>query len=110
MPGNEQMNMTLAQLRSMVDRGRRPEVEMTTNRASVLLIYLHDDDTAYQLVDEHQKPICRHSVEEVKDLLRPLGFTHGTLTFLDASDEMVGSEMGCVDIKDLFANGTRVGF
>lgn len=110
MPGTDQQYVTLEQLRAMASRGHRPDVEMTTNRAGVLLIYLHDDEVAYPLVDNHGQAIHLHSVEEVKDMLRPLGFTHGTLTFLDASDEMVGSEMGSVDSKDIFANGTRVGF
>ncbi|MFC3282260.1 DUF6482 family protein [Litchfieldella rifensis] len=103
-------NLTLHQLRSLAHRDFKPQVELCPTRAGVYLVRLHDGHTAYQLVDSHQAPRHFHAIEEVKDLLRPLGFTEGTLTFIDDSDEMVGSDMDTVSNQDALENGTRIGF
>ncbi|GGX92211.1 hypothetical protein GCM10007160_19750 [Litchfieldella qijiaojingensis] len=103
-------NVTQHQLRSLAHRDPKPEVELCSCRAGVYLVHLHDEQKSYQLVDNHQQPIHFHAIEEAKDLLRPMGFTHGILTFIDDSDEMIGSEMARVSSEDALKNGTRIGF
>lgn len=103
-------NLTLHQLRSLAQRDAKPLVELCSTRAGVYLVHLHDGQTSYQLVDARQAPLHFHAIEEVKDMLRPLGFTQGTLTFIDDSDEMIGTDMGTVNSEDALKNGTRIGF
>lgn len=103
-------NVTQQQLRSMAHQDPPPQVELCSCRAGVYLVHLHDGSKSYQLVDNHQMPLHFHAIEEAKDLLRPLGFTHGTLTFIDDSDEMIGTAMDRVSSEDALKNGTRIGF
>lgn len=103
-------NLTLRQLRSLTHQGHKPQVELRSVRSGVYLVHLHEATTSYQLVDDHQELRLFHSTEEVKDLLRPLGFTQGTLTYFDDSDEMVGSSMASVSSQEALVNGTHIGF
>ncbi|WP_052384036.1 DUF6482 family protein [Litchfieldella xinjiangensis] len=103
-------NATVDQARELARHEPRPDVEMTSSRASVYLVYLHTPDTSYQLVNDDGSAVHLHSVEEVKDMLRPLGYTHGILTYMDASDEMVGNDDDGVSIDDVLKNGEHVGF
>ncbi|PRY64108.1 hypothetical protein B0H98_10619 [Vreelandella songnenensis] len=87
-----------------------PEVELLGIDTGWYIVRLHRQETASLLVDERGETRRFSGTQWVSRALAPLGFTHGTLTWSEAADEMIGNPTPPVSARQRLAYGVRVAF
>lgn len=103
--------ITLDQLKRQKDRTNRYQVEIQSLDAGWYFVRLHDTHhTVLTLVDEKGEASRFTGTQWVSRALRPLGFTHATLTWLSVADEMVGAPTQTPSPDEMMTYGTRVSF
>ncbi|WFM73087.1 DUF6482 family protein [Halomonas sp. CKK8] len=103
--------LTLGALAKRLDPDAPPAVEVQSLDMGVYLVRLHHAGGESLLVDEHGEGRRFTGTQWISRALAPLGLTHGTLTWADVTDEMVGlPETPAVEPAARLAHGTRVAF
>ncbi|KPQ19438.1 DUF6482 family protein [Halomonas sp. HL-93] len=87
-----------------------PDVELHGLDMGWYIVRLHQDNAVCLLTDKQGETQRFTGTQWVSRALAPLGFTHGTLTWADAADEMVGTDIPPVSTKQRMAYGVRVAF
>lgn len=103
--------MTLDQLARQKNRTDHYQIEIQALDLGWYFVRLHDSNqTVFTLVDD-TGDTCRFTgTQWVSRALRPLGFTHATLTWSSVGDEMVGATASVPSPEEMMACGTRVSF
>ncbi|MDP3534371.1 DUF6482 family protein [Halomonas sp. M1] len=101
----------LSQLsKSLQSSAPLPDVELHGLDMGWYIVRLHYSDSVGLLVDAQGETKRFSGTQWVSRALAPLGFTHGVLTWADATDEMVGNETPPVTAQQRMAYGVRVAF
>lgn len=87
-----------------------PVVEVHGLDMGWYIVRLHHDNTVSVLTDQYGETQRFTGTQWVGRALAPLGFTHGTLTWADAADEMIGNEIPPVSAQQRLEYGVRVAF
>lgn len=74
------------------------------------IVRLHQDNAVSLLTDQNGETQRFTGTQWVGRALAPLGFTHGTLTWADATDEMIGTDVPPVSAQQRLTYGVRVAF
>ncbi|GGW37610.1 DUF6482 family protein [Vreelandella hamiltonii] len=108
MPSPLPLRLTLDELAHLAEP--RPEVELHGLDMGWYIVRLHRDDSV-SLLSTAQGDTQRFSgTQWVSRALAPLGFTHGTLTWAEAADEMIGHPTPPVSDQQRLQQGVRVAF
>ncbi|WP_373183003.1 DUF6482 family protein [Halomonas campaniensis] len=103
--------LTLEALAERLDPEAPPVVEVQSLDMGIYLVRLHHTGGESLLVDEHGEGRRFTGTQWISRALAPLGLTHGTLTWADVTDEMVGlPQAPPVEPAARLAHGTRVAF
>lgn len=87
-----------------------PDVELHGLDMGWYIVRLHYSDSVGLLVDAQGEAQRFSGTQWVSRALAPLGFTHGVLTWAEATDEMVGNDTPPVTAQQRMAYGVRVAF
>ncbi|MBT2786296.1 MULTISPECIES: DUF6482 family protein [unclassified Halomonas] len=87
-----------------------PDVEVHGLDRGWYIVRLHQDNAVSLLTDQSGEAQRFTGTQWIGRALAPLGFTHGTLTWADAADEMIGSDVPSVSAQQRLAYGVRVAF
>lgn len=87
-----------------------PEVELHGIDMGWYIVRLHRHDSVSCLVDAQGKTKRFSGTQWVSRALAPLGYTHGILTWADATDEMIGNPTLAVSEQQRLRHGVRVAF
>tara|TARA_R110001599_G_scaffold268154_1_gene469058 strand:- start:60 stop:398 length:339 start_codon:yes stop_codon:yes gene_type:complete len=87
-----------------------PDVELHGLDMGWYIVRLHRHDSIGLLVDANGEAQRFSGTQWVSRSLAPLGFTHGTVTWADTTDEMIGNSTPPVSAKQRMRYGTRVAF
>ncbi|GEN26513.1 hypothetical protein HVA01_01590 [Halovibrio variabilis] len=87
-----------------------PDVELLGLDMGWYIVRLHQHGSASLLVDAQGETKRFTGTQWVSRALAPLGFTHGILTWADATDEMIGNDSPPVSAQQRMAYGVRVAF
>ncbi|MGM0534828.1 MAG: DUF6482 family protein [Pseudomonadota bacterium] len=89
-----------------------PLVEIQSLDMGYYIVLFHHREGASRLVDEAGETRRFTGTQWISRLLAPLGLTHGTLTWADVTDEMVGlpPQAPALSPRQRLAFGTRVAF
>jgi hypothetical protein len=74
------------------------------------IVRLHLDNAVGLLTDQNGETRRFTGTQWIGRTLAPLGFTHGILTWADAADEMIGTNVSPVSAQQRLAYGVRVAF
>ncbi|MGM0615261.1 MAG: DUF6482 family protein [Pseudomonadota bacterium] len=103
--------MTLDQLARQKDRTALYQIEIQALDLGWYFVRLHDSNqTIFTLVDDTGETCRFTGTQWISRALRPLGFTHATLTWSSVADEMVGVSASVPSPEEMMACGTRVSF
>ncbi|OWV30655.1 DUF6482 family protein [Halomonas campaniensis] len=87
-----------------------PDVEVHGLDMGWYIVRLHQDNAVSLLTDQNGEAQRFTGTQWIGRALAPLGFTHGTLTWADATDEMIGTDVAPVSAQQRMAYGVRVAF
>lgn len=87
-----------------------PAVEVLGLDMGWYIVRLHQGNAISVLTDQNGETQRFTGTQWVGRALAPLGFTHGTLTWADAADEMIGTDVPPVSAQQRLAYGVRVAF
>ncbi len=87
-----------------------PAVEVHGLDRGWYIVRLHQGNAISVLTDQNGETQRFTGTQWIGRTLAPLGFTHGTLTWADADDEMIGTEVPPVSAQQRMAYGVRVAF
>ena len=87
-----------------------PDVEVHGLDMGWYIVRLHQDEVVSLLTDQKGETQRFTGTQWIGRALAPLGFTHGTLTWADATDEMIGTDVPPVTAQQRMAHGVRVAF
>ncbi|MEA2117748.1 DUF6482 family protein [Halovibrio sp. HP20-50] len=87
-----------------------PAVEVHGLDMGWYIVRFHRQGTVSLLVNADGETRRFTGTQWVGRALAPLGFTHGTLTWADAADEMIGTDVPSVSAQQRLAYGVRVAF
>lgn len=87
-----------------------PDVEVHGLDMGWYIVRLHRDNAVSLLTDENGETQRFTGTQWIGRALAPMGFTHGTLTWADATDEMIGTDVPPVSAQQRMAHGVRVAF
>ena len=87
-----------------------PDVELHGIDMGWYIVRLHRDESVSLLVDSQGDTQRFSGTQWVSRALVPLGFTHGTLTWAEAADEMIGHPTPPVSDQQRLQQGVRVAF
>ncbi|WP_445010825.1 DUF6482 family protein [Vreelandella stevensii] len=87
-----------------------PDVELHGIDMGWYIVRLHRDESVSLLVDSQGGTQRFSGTQWVSRALVPLGFTHGTLTWAEAADEMIGHPTPPVSDQQRLQQGVRVAF
>lgn len=98
-------------LETLAERPRPlPEVELHALDMGWYIVRFHHADFSSVLVDATGETKRFSGTQWVSRALAPLGFTHGVLTWADATDEMIGTQVAPVSAHARMEQGVRVAF
>ncbi|WP_290797553.1 DUF6482 family protein [Halomonas sp.] len=104
-------HLTVEALAKRLDPASPPAVEVQALDMGYYLVRLHHAGGESLLVDERGETRRFTGTQWISRALAPLGLTHGTLTWADVTDEMVGlPETPPVATSTRLAHGTRIAF
>lgn len=87
-----------------------PDVEVHGLDMGWYIVRLHQDNVISVLADQQGEVQRFSGTQWISRALAPLGFTHGTITWADAADEMIGSDVPPISAQQRLAHGVRVAF
>ncbi|MCL7931421.1 DUF6482 family protein [Halomonas llamarensis] len=87
-----------------------PDIEVHGLDMGWYIVRLHRDNAVSLLTDQNGETQRFTGTQWIGRALVPLGFTHGTLTWADAADEMIGTNVPPVSAQQRMAHGVRVAF
>lgn len=87
-----------------------PDVEVHGLDMGWYIVRLHQEESISLLVDNEGETKRFTGTQWIGRALAPLGFTHGTITWADAADEMIGTNVPAVSAQQRLAYGVRVAF
>ena len=87
-----------------------PDVEVHGLDGGWYIVRLHQGSTTSVLTDQHGETQRFTGTQWIGRALAPLGFTHGTLTWADVDDEMMGTDVPPVSAQQRLVYGVRVAF
>nr|WP_298055236.1 DUF6482 family protein [uncultured Halomonas sp.] len=87
-----------------------PDVEVHGLDMGWYIVRLHQGNAVSVLTDQHGETQRFTGTQWISRALAPLGFTHGILTWADAADEMIGSDVAPISAQQRLAHGVRVAF
>ncbi|WP_386080613.1 DUF6482 family protein [Vreelandella sp. F11] len=87
-----------------------PEVEVHGLDLGWYIVRLHQGNATSLLIDHNGETQRFTGTQWIGRALAPLGFTHGTLTWAEAADEMIGSDVPSVSAHQRLVYGVRVAF
>lgn len=87
-----------------------PDVEVHGLDMGWYIVRLHRQGTVSVLVNADGETRRFTGTQWISRALAPLGFTHGILTWADAADEMIGTDVPPVSAEQRMAYGVRVAF
>lgn len=103
--------LTLEALARQLNPETPPLVEVQSLDMGYYLVRLHHAGGESRLVDEHGETRRFTGTQWISRALAPLGLTHGTLTWAEVTDEMVGLPPAApLDRESRLAHGTRIAF
>ncbi|TVM07634.1 MAG: hypothetical protein FMJ08_02510 [Halomonas sp.] len=101
--------ITLDQLARHKDRTDHYQIEIQALDLGWYFVRLHDShQNVFTLIDDTGNTCRFTGTQWVSRALRPLGFTHATLTWSSVADEMVGVSASVPSAEEMLACGTRV--
>tara|TARA_R110002012_G_scaffold5133_9_gene23472 strand:- start:16991 stop:17329 length:339 start_codon:yes stop_codon:yes gene_type:complete len=87
-----------------------PEIELHGLDMGWYIVRLHCSDSTRLWVDEQGEAKRFSGTQWVSRTLAPLGFTHGTVTWGEVTDEMIGNDTPPVSNQQRMKHGVRVAF
>ncbi len=87
-----------------------PEVELNGLDMGWYIVRFYRHDAISVLVETQGQTKRFSGTRWVSRALSPLGFTHGILTWADAADEMIGSNVPPISAQQRLAHGVRMAF
>ncbi|TVP49161.1 MAG: hypothetical protein EA345_07545 [Halomonas sp.] len=87
-----------------------PDVEVHGLDMGWYIVRLHQEESISLLVDNEGETKRFTGTQWISRALAPLGFTHGTITWADAADEMIGTEVQPISAQQRMNYGVRVAF
>ncbi|MBB3182730.1 hypothetical protein FHR95_000254 [Halomonas fontilapidosi] len=103
--------LTLETLAERLDPTTPPVVEVQSLDMGYYLVRLHHTGGESLLVDDEGDTRRFTGTQWISRALSPLGLTHGTLTWADVTDEMIGlPAVPPLEAAARLAHGTRIAF
>lgn len=87
-----------------------PDVEILGLDMGWYIVRLHQDNAVSLLVGQNGEVKRFSGKQWISRALAPLGFTHATVTWAEAADEMIGSDVPPISAQQRLAYGVRMAF